>query len=220
MSEYVIYKYVYHGEIIYIGKSDYSLKGRIAAHSNEEKFQPFLDSSKVYFFNCNNPAETAIYELILINKYKPVLNSSMKYYNTRTFDIEEPKWHKLSKDNKPLKHLNREADYILKINDNSFIALADMVGKGYIRKNDTIYTIDLSYKEYDDYKGYHCVMDINRIIKNIVTTEKDLIKEIKLTPDKRWWRITIDTTFIDESLLIRLKKYYRHEIKNKNKEEI
>ena len=40
-----IYKYVYNGEIIYIGKSDSKggIPNRIYGHSKEEKFQPYLD---------------------------------------------------------------------------------------------------------------------------------------------------------------------------------
>ena len=39
-----VYKYVYDGEIVYIGKNDTDLKTRIKQHEREEKFQPYLKS--------------------------------------------------------------------------------------------------------------------------------------------------------------------------------
>lgn len=92
MKECVIYKYVYHGEIIYIGKSDNSLNNRIEGHKKEDKFQKYLDDAKIFFFRCKNPAETTIYETFLINKYKPILNTAMKYDHVMEFDIPELEW--------------------------------------------------------------------------------------------------------------------------------
>lgn len=88
-----IYKYVYNGEIIYIGKSDVDLWHRIKGHEKEDKFRPYLKRVKIYYFSCNNPAETTIYETYLINKYKPILNTAMKYYDTIDFNIPEPEWY-------------------------------------------------------------------------------------------------------------------------------
>ena len=92
MKKCVIYKYVYHDDIIYIGKSDSSLISRIQCHEKEPKFQPYLTDTLIYYFDCNNPAETTIFETFLINKYKPILNKAMKYDDTREYDIEEPEW--------------------------------------------------------------------------------------------------------------------------------
>lgn len=92
MKKCVIYKYVYHDDIIYIGKSDSNLISRIQSHEKESKFQPYLKDALIYYFDCNNPAETMIFETVLINKYKPILNVAMKYDDTREYNIEEPKW--------------------------------------------------------------------------------------------------------------------------------
>ena len=94
-----IYKYVYHGEIIYIGKSDSSIPDRIIAHETEEKFQKYLKEAEIYYFECKNPAETTIYETALINRYRPVLNVSMNYHGTQEFKVEEKEWKRFQQEN-------------------------------------------------------------------------------------------------------------------------
>ena len=91
-----IYKYVYDGEIIYIGKSDNSILNRVKSHKNEAKFSPYLDKAVVYYIECKNPAHTQILETYLIKKYKPRLNASFKYEDDLDIDIQEPEWHLLS----------------------------------------------------------------------------------------------------------------------------
>lgn len=92
-----VYKYVYNGEIIYVGKSDSSIDNRIKGHSHESKFEPFLKKCDIYYAWLPNPAFTTIFETFLINKYKPRLNSSMKYDKILPFDIIEPIWYKYDK---------------------------------------------------------------------------------------------------------------------------
>lgn len=72
--KHCVYKYVYEDEIIYIGKTDSSLRNRVNCHSQEEKFQKYLPKSQVFYMTTSNPLETEIYEKILINKYQPILN--------------------------------------------------------------------------------------------------------------------------------------------------
>ena len=69
-----LYKYVYNGEIIYIGMSTNSIQDRIYNHSKEEKFQPYLKQSKIYVLPMENKVEIRSCEALLINKYKPILN--------------------------------------------------------------------------------------------------------------------------------------------------
>lgn len=88
---YAIYKYVYNGKVVYIGKTNSSLNNRIKAHLNERKFQDYL-SSAIYYFECNNRIETSIYEKYLINKYKPILNEADKIIDRVLIDIKEPEW--------------------------------------------------------------------------------------------------------------------------------
>lgn len=74
MADTGLYKYVYNGEIIYIGMSTNSIQDRIYNHSMEEKFQPYLKQSKIYVLPMENKVEIRSCESLLINKYKPMLN--------------------------------------------------------------------------------------------------------------------------------------------------
>lgn len=116
-----VYKYVCNDEIIYIGKSDCNIKGRLECHRDEPKFKPYLKSGcTIYYAWLPNPAYTVILETYLINKYKPCLNKTLKYDDNLLFDIPEPCWHKmtsyniaLEKDYKP-DILNNESVHLQK----------------------------------------------------------------------------------------------------------
>lgn len=93
-KEYYIYKYVYYGAIIYIGQT-ISLDHRHIQHMNEKQFLE-LDKNKLklYYFKVNHSAEMNIWETLLINKYKPVLNrkSKFKNFDERLLSFKEPIW--------------------------------------------------------------------------------------------------------------------------------
>ena len=91
-----IYKYVWHNEVVYIGKADKDIMSRISAHKVESKFQPYLKDCVISYTECVNPAHTTILETFLINKYKPRLNVSMKYGESLPISIVEPEWKPIS----------------------------------------------------------------------------------------------------------------------------
>lgn len=91
-AEHYIYKYVFHDEIIYIGKVDSDLKRRVEEHAKEEKFLPYLKEAVVFCIQLANPTETTFMELYLINKYKPVLNVVAKYDGMTNIQVPEPTW--------------------------------------------------------------------------------------------------------------------------------
>jgi len=86
-----IYKLVKDGNIVYIGKSDSSILSRIMAHTEEEKFADYF-GSKIFYFEVKNSTETAIYEKLLINKYKPVLNVTDVHDESIDIPFVEPEW--------------------------------------------------------------------------------------------------------------------------------
>ena len=88
---YFIYKYVYRGEIIYIGKTKRDLSERIYEHSVELKFLPYLNESKIYYFELPTHVEMDIYEKYLINVYMPKLNVVDTDGARFNFKINEPK---------------------------------------------------------------------------------------------------------------------------------
>lgn len=96
--KYCVYKYVCNGEIIYIGKTDSSLKNRVKCHAREEKFQQYLSQCQVFYMVANNFLETDVYEKILINKYQPILNEQNKIGKKISRVSIQEKWE-LYKDN-------------------------------------------------------------------------------------------------------------------------
>lgn len=74
---YFVYKYLYDGDVIYVGKTD-DLHRRVMEHASgqglEEKFLPYLDKCDIYFHECGNEVEMSALERLLINQYKPRLN--------------------------------------------------------------------------------------------------------------------------------------------------
>lgn len=86
-----IYKLVKDGNIVYIGKSDSSILSRIMDHTQEEKFADYF-GSEIFYFEVKNSTETTIYEKLLINKYKPILNVTDVHDESVDIPFEEPEW--------------------------------------------------------------------------------------------------------------------------------
>lgn len=84
--EHGVYKYVYNGEVVYVGKTDAEngFEKRINVHKNEHEL---FNKSEIYVHECKDKTETDSLETILINAYKPILNK-MKLYD---YEIEPPK---------------------------------------------------------------------------------------------------------------------------------
>lgn len=92
-KEHGLYKYVYYGEIIYIGKSNNSILSRIKGHAKEKKFKPYLEKAKIYYCMLPNSSETDIMEKALINQYKPILNIDLNRPGfSNMIHVEEPTW--------------------------------------------------------------------------------------------------------------------------------
>lgn len=89
MGHYV-YKYVYDGEIVYIGKNDTILENRINQHRCEEKFKPYLNSD-IYYIEVANATMADVVESELIRKYKPKLNIA-KMSDWCGLEFTEPEW--------------------------------------------------------------------------------------------------------------------------------
>lgn len=92
-KEYCVYRYTtYDNEVVYIGKTDSSLKQRIEAHTKEDKFFPYLDYCKIDYIELANRVETDVVERFLINYYKPVLNDKDKEAGLKLISIDIPDW--------------------------------------------------------------------------------------------------------------------------------
>lgn len=97
--DYCIYKYVslQDGSVLYVGKTDSSLKQRIDAHAKEEKFLPYLGNVEIFYFTLSNRVETDIVEKYLINQLKPTLNEKDMEEGLSLSGLKLPKWEPYSK---------------------------------------------------------------------------------------------------------------------------
>ena len=102
-----VYKYVYDGEIVYIGKNDTDLETRINQHKLEEKFRPYLKAD-IYYIELANSVMSDVVESELIRRYKPKLNVA-KMSDWSGLEFAEPEWKifnstKKKKSSKTVKH--------------------------------------------------------------------------------------------------------------------
>ena len=99
IKQHGLYKYVTTdtNEIIYIGKTNTSFESRISAHDrcmgDNAKFRNYIGKTKVFIAELPNKADTDILEKILINQYKPILNSMDNYDGfSGLIKVQEPEW--------------------------------------------------------------------------------------------------------------------------------
>lgn len=91
-KSHYVYKYVFDGEIVYIGKNDTYLIDRIYQHTLETKFRQCKDA-EIYYAELRNSTESSVMEMLLINKYKPRLNVTF-VQDGLSIDFQEPEWIK------------------------------------------------------------------------------------------------------------------------------
>ena len=88
-----VYKYVHKKlGIIYVGHSATSVETRIKAHKSEEAFAPYLDDCCVYICGLPNKSVAIAMELLLIDHYRPVLNTYSKEDWPYTGRLPELNW--------------------------------------------------------------------------------------------------------------------------------
>ena len=92
--DFCIYRYLDResGKVLYIGKTDASLKARILAHEKEDKFQPYRGLWQISYFRLSNSVETDIVEKYLINRLKPLLNEKDLEEGLSLGQMDLPKW--------------------------------------------------------------------------------------------------------------------------------
>ena len=139
MGHYV-YKYVFNGEIIYIGKCDADLDQRLAQHGKQgdnidKKYWDDINASDIYYCTLANATMSDVVESELINRHKPKYNTAKKS-DWDGLKLPEPNWKK----------------YYKKIN------------------KEHIFSAFLPYMRYTEIKGYdggHIIF-VNKAMKNII----------------------------------------------------
>jgi hypothetical protein len=97
MGHYV-YKYVFNGEIIYIGKCDSDLDQRLAQHGKsgdniDKKYWDDINASDIYYCTLANATMSDVVESELINRHKPKCNTA-KMSDWDGLKLPEPNWKK------------------------------------------------------------------------------------------------------------------------------
>ena len=110
-NEYYVYRYTEKasGRVVYIGKTNCSLKARVDAHRREEWFSPY--DCDVDCVRLSNAVETDSIEKFLINFYKPVINLKDKIpFQTKEINLQGLEWIPYSSYLNEIKHpSNRKA---------------------------------------------------------------------------------------------------------------
>lgn len=95
--EFYVYRYTDKktNQVVYIGKTNCSLKARINAHKREESFAPY--NCDIDFVKLSNEVETDSIEKFLINYYKPCINLKDKVpFLTESIGIGGINWEPYS----------------------------------------------------------------------------------------------------------------------------
>lgn len=88
-----VYKYVHKKlGVIYIGHSGTALESRIRCHDYEEAFKPYLKDCDIYICPLPNRAVAMAMELLLIDHYRPLLNTASKNDCPYTGKLPELDW--------------------------------------------------------------------------------------------------------------------------------
>ena len=131
---HAVYKYVYNGEIIYIGKTDSSLSARVYCHSHDSRFKPYKDS-EIYYFETDNKYSTMIWEKMMIHKYRPKLNVADNYYEYEV-DEEEPTWL-IFDENVEIKH-DRVMNVWMELSEKEYVKLQNYAESEHITSTQLI----------------------------------------------------------------------------------
>lgn len=190
MKKCGVYKYVYDNEIIYVGKSDHSILGRIKGHSTESKFKPFLKKCQIYYAWLPNPAFTTIFETFLINKYKPRLNVAMKYDAILPFDICEPVWYLFNPSIGLLYQKGDELNFT-NSNDDELFNLSQEINKLNFKNTELLSELDelKASKEIQDKRTLSDLKDKYTVKLMAAESQIDILKnQIEfLRKDKEYW---------------------------------
>lgn len=99
---HAVYKYVYNGNIIYIGKSDVGVYERISQHGRSgdnipEDAWSELKKSDVFYIELPNRTMTDVVESELIRRYRPKYNKAKKS-EWKGLPFAEPEWTRFNKE--------------------------------------------------------------------------------------------------------------------------
>ena len=96
---FTLYRIFYGEEIVYLGRTMQPLQDRIRGHVFGKPMHRKIDIdlvSRIEYCRFPTQADMYLYEIYLINKYKPPLNCDDKASDELTVQLEEPHWEPFS----------------------------------------------------------------------------------------------------------------------------
>lgn len=93
---YILYKIYYGDELVYIGRTTQNLKDRLRLHFFGKPMVKKIDilrTTKIEYTLCETMADMYLYEIYLINYYKPPINKDDKAKDDLTIVLPEPKFY-------------------------------------------------------------------------------------------------------------------------------
>lgn len=120
-KEFCVYRYVENatGKVIYVGKTNSSLRARVTAHRYETAFQK-ANPFHVEYIELSNSVETDCIEKFLINKWKPPINEKDNISGlTASISLENLKWISYSEYEKTYKNPKAVKKVIQEANKNA-----------------------------------------------------------------------------------------------------
>lgn len=167
-KQFYIYRYVYHGEIIYLGKTNRNLYYRIQEHKNEVKFMPYLSEVKIQYYELKTQVEMDIAEKYWINVYSPILNVVDMDGATFNFTLPEPCWK--TYDDAMFRQMIADASYASKMDmPNPLQSRLDELESEYTKYENALALLEYLFDMYTtvgldargSYVYYHWDMDSN-----------------------------------------------------------
>lgn len=167
-KQFYIYRYVYHGEIIYLGKTNRNLYYRIQEHKNEVKFMPYLSEVKIQYYELKTQVEMDIAEKYWINVYSPILNVVDMDGAMFNFTLPKPCWK--TYDDAMFRQMIADASYSSKMDmPNPLQSRLDELESEYTKYENALALLEYLFDMYTtvgldargSYVYYHWDMDSN-----------------------------------------------------------
>jgi hypothetical protein len=116
-KKYTLYKIYYDDNLVYIGRTKQRLQDRIRGHLFKKPMHKAIDInyvSKIEYAELKTEADMFLYEIYLINKYKPIFNCDDKAKDELTVTLPSIKFEQFTTPlwNKWVKEINeKESEY-------------------------------------------------------------------------------------------------------------
>ena len=93
---YIVYRIYYDNQIVYVGRTKQRLIDRVRMHFFGNPYMPKIDifrTTKIDYALFDSESDQFVYEVYLINLYRPFLNQHDLGHGNLTISLPEPKFY-------------------------------------------------------------------------------------------------------------------------------